>query len=151
MFTIIIGFLWFVVVSASIGNGQWGVAGLATVILVILMIGSRIERDEWKAECNIREYWKRGGPMAEERVSAVTVRTVQPVPEAKEYPWHMPSTKYGPYRQEERFICPGCKREERTWSERVVSDGRLYQGFACPECGAQIRRLLADWNEDAAS
>ena len=59
---VIIGFLAFVLWLGKVTSA--GVAGLVLIggIVFFLWIGHSIEMDEWKARCNRREYWKRGGP-----------------------------------------------------------------------------------------
>ena len=58
----IIGFLAFVIWLSNVTSP--GVGGLVLIggIVLFLVMGHVLEMDEWKAECNRREYWKRRGP-----------------------------------------------------------------------------------------
>lgn len=62
MLTILIGALGLALIIVSIGNGEWGPAGLAVVILLFLMLASSTERRDTKAWNNRQEYWAKGGP-----------------------------------------------------------------------------------------
>lgn len=62
MLTVVIGFLAFVVIYAAAGDGEWGAAGLAVVIVMLLRACSKQERRDWRAYRNFRDYWADGGP-----------------------------------------------------------------------------------------
>lgn len=51
-----------VVVIPSVSNGEWGAAGLAVVIAVVLLAMGASERKDTKAWMNCRDYWADGGP-----------------------------------------------------------------------------------------
>ena len=51
-----------VVVIPSVSNGEWGAAGLAVVIAVVLLAMGASERKDARAWLNWRDYWADGGP-----------------------------------------------------------------------------------------
>jgi len=50
--------LWLIMNVSPLAGGFAIIAG----IVLFLALGHSVEKDEWKARCNRREYWKRGGP-----------------------------------------------------------------------------------------
>ena len=55
-------FLAIIVIIPSVSNGQWGAAGIAAVIAVVLLMMGSEERKDTKAWQNCRDYWAEGGP-----------------------------------------------------------------------------------------
>lgn len=51
-----------VVVIPAASNGEWGAAGIAVVIAVVLLAMGASERRDAKAWMNYRNYWAEGGP-----------------------------------------------------------------------------------------
>ena len=62
LLTVIIGVLYVAVIIPCISNGKWLGAGIATAILLFLMLCSAEEREDRKAYFNWRNYWANGGP-----------------------------------------------------------------------------------------
>lgn len=51
-----------IVVYASAGNGEWGPAIVAIVIVALLLFAGMVERRDTKAWSNWSKYWASGGP-----------------------------------------------------------------------------------------
>lgn len=62
MLRVIIAGLAFVVIFPALNNGEFGVAALAAVIAVVLLMMGSSERKDTKAWQNCRDYWAEGGP-----------------------------------------------------------------------------------------
>ena len=50
--------LWLIKAVSPLAGGFAIIGG----IVLFLVLCHSVEKDEWKARCNRREYWKRGGP-----------------------------------------------------------------------------------------
>lgn len=62
MIAVIIIILAVVIISACVGNGEWGPAAITAVVAVVLLLMGAGERKDTRAWINRRNYWASGGP-----------------------------------------------------------------------------------------
>lgn len=140
MLTICIGFIAFVVIYASIANGEWGPAAVAGVILLFLWFASSIERRDNKAWNNRQNYWAYGedpdwkrkkvqGTTRQARSMETDVRKGYQPPQRSAEPVQRPLEPGGVVK-----VCHTCGRMVRVRCELVeTSEGEMLR-FLCPRC-----------------
>lgn len=144
MIAIIIIILAFVVVSASLANGQWQVAVLFGGIAALLLIIGFIARKDAIAWLNWRDYWydgtspwrKHGGNNRKEKAGKVSKRECEEA--ALKRKAYMSGMRSGEQRKPgQTFVCHYCGRMVRAESDvAYTSEGRM-RIYRCPECGRQ--------------
>ena len=156
MLTICIGFIAFVVIYASIANGEWGPAAVAGVILLFLWFASSIERRDNKAWNNRQNWWAYGEEpdwKRKQRTARVwtyvpagkrdTVRTQEEIAAEKRAAYEqglrdgsmLRSNPDVPWRPSVVVkVCHTCGRMVRVQCELVwTSEGEMLR-FLCPRC-----------------
>ena len=147
MISVIIIILAFVVVSASIANGQWQVAVLFAGIAVILLLMGTGYRKDVRAWLNWRDYWY-DGTLPGRNKNVIIRRNDKPckvsereLDEADEkrkaYMKNAQSGGQTIIKSGQAFVCHYCGRMVRAASDTAyTSEGRV-RIYRCPECGRQ--------------
>ena len=131
MLRILIVFLAAVVVIPSVGNGEWGTAGLAVVIAVVLLAMGAGERKDTRAWLNWRDYWAEGGPNRPRKT-----KMPYPAPAESGTAWtemrHMgtvtPDRTWPP-------VCARCLGTVFNITEQTLGSGAVFRTYTCQACG----------------
>lgn len=67
MISAVVVILGLIVVSVSIGNGEWGTAAIFGGIALIILLGCALDAQGARAHFNWTDYWARGGPNGREK------------------------------------------------------------------------------------
>ncbi len=62
MGTAIVAMIGAILFMVFLEEGKWVSMLVVLGIVLLFVLGFAIERDEWRAHCNRRNYWLKGGP-----------------------------------------------------------------------------------------
>jgi len=152
-----------VVISACADNGQWGAAGLAAVICVVLLLMGAGERHDSMAHINRLNYWADGGPDSPEWKRNARKRNFErmnPRPGRYSMERELKSRDLRDARRKrERFkeelesgeatiskapsrVCHYCGRFVYARGRRVQTEMGAAIEYSCPKCGRINRTKL---------
>lgn len=159
MIAIIIIILAVVIISACVGNGEWGPAALTAVIAIVLLAMGAIERKDVRAWMNRRNYWADGTPpdWKENRRRARTYESPRASASVSRRERKAAAAKREAYAERLRngeetlgtgrpvtrqqapsgsaAVCHYCGRYVRVSAGRVITADGMMREFVCPKCG----------------
>lgn len=143
MLTVIIGGCALVVIIACVNNGEWGAAGVALVVTLLLIAMAASDRKDTKAWLNLRDYWANGGPNGQQRRS-----TPQKAGRVSRQEREEAARRRQAYMERQRnrepdiselstFVCHYCGRMVKAKSYTVYNNEGKMRAFSCPMCRRQ--------------
>ena len=155
MMTLLIGGIGLILIIVEIVNKSWGALAVTGGILLVLIIASFTERQEWKAYVNIRDWWadgtppswkrkqKRGSGTYSTRAREVSRREARIAAKKREvYKAELRSGAREAYPAGPAHVCHYCGRMVHASGTRVQTGTGVMVEYSCPKCGNVNRTKL---------
>jgi len=155
MMTLLIGGIGLILIIVEITNKSWGALAVTAGILLILIIASFTERQEWKAYVNRRDWWadgkepswmrkwKRGSGTYSTKVRDVSRREARLAAKKREaYKAELRNGARVATQEGGAHVCHYCGRMVRAAGTRVQTGTGVMVEYSCPKCGNVNRTKL---------